>query len=339
MKKVIEGMLNNDTIRKMFGHDFLGKIYSNEMVKKLSNSTILKYVFNKKVIGLWYLVFLILIIVIYILNVKSHKSQFKEVVKKDYPSSLRPTELAMLMYKKMIPEVITATILVLIKNNKILIEEEEDDYLLVLNDNVNYKVRTEQQCVIDILFNLIARGNKVKLSEIERYASKKGNSSDFFTNYYVWKRVAQKETFYRNFFEPKSGYKLIIFYKYITLFLVIINFLTNNHWLSAYLLILLSIALNLFFYKSYKRTKEANDEFYKWKGFKTYLLNYKDKDNKLNDEQSYFFLIYGTVLKVSNLFAKETFIDKGQLVQKLNKAINKCVINAELYAHREIKWR
>lgn len=339
MKNVIETILNNDIIRKLAHNNFLEKIYSNKFVKIISNNTFIKTYYNKKIIWLGYIIFIMLIIIIYVLNIKPHKSKFREKIDSNYPSALRPSELAMLMYKKMIPEVITTTILMLIKNKKIIVKREAEDYIFMLSNANNYKLRVEQQCVIDMLFDLMGNGNKVKLSEIEKYASKKSNSSDFFTNYYVWKKVAQKETVHKNFFESKRGYKLIVIYKYIVILLVFINFITNSHWLSAYALILTSIALNLFFYKSFKRTKEANDEYHKWKGFKKYLLHHSNEISSLDNEQIYFYAIYGMILKTSNLNQNELFANFEDLNQKLKKAINKCVLNAELYAQRDIKWK
>lgn len=290
-------------------------------------------------IVVWYIVFIIFIGIIYFLNAKPHKSEYKKMQKDSYPSKLKPAELSMLLYKKITPEVFTASVLMLIHKKEINIKKDKEDYILTLNKNSNYGMDKNQKYVIDILFDSIAGSNTVKLSAIEKYANTKENGSEFLTNYYVWRRMAQSETFHTNYYETKMGYRLIVVYKYIAALLVTINFVNNYHWLSVYLLIILSIFLKLFFYKTYKRTKEANDEYHKWKSFKNYLFTFSLEEVELDDEQTFHHLIYGSILGISKYVKNETFDGIDEMAIKLNSIINKCVVNAQLYAHREIKWR
>lgn len=299
---------------------------------------IMKILYDSVVV-LWYFVFFIFLYVIYIRNVKPYKVKYEQKIRKKYPSKLNPAELSLLFYKKIIPEVFTASILSLIRDGKIKVKKIEDDYLFTVSSTSENKLSKSQEYILDILFNSISKEPKLKLSDIEKYASDKSNSTDFFTNYYVWRRIAHKETLDKHFFEEKSGYNLIVIYRQITDLLIIINFIAGYHNVYAYLLIIISFILSTFFYHTYKRTEDANEEYHKWKAFQNYLLELNNEKHQLDKNKIFDFLIYGTVLKTTSNMSNDFFEGVDELAFKLNKIIKKCIINAELYAYRKIQWK
>ncbi|MDD4718436.1 MAG: DUF2207 domain-containing protein [Bacilli bacterium] len=291
------------------------------------------------IIVIWYIVFISFLMIIYFLNMKPYKSKYMGTKIKSFPSKLKPVELSMLLYKKITSEVFTASILTLINNQNISIKKDKNDYILTLNTNNNNELDKNQKYIIDILFGTIVKSNSVKLSEIENYVNNKANATDLFTNHYIWKRMAQSETFQTYYYEPKIGYRLIIIYKYISALLVIINFVTGYHLLFAYALIILSIVLKLFFYSSYKRTKKSNDEYYKWISFKNYLLTLDNEPIELDDEQTLDYLIYSSVLGATNNLRNDIFDGMDEFTIKLNEIITKGIFTATLFAQRKIKWK
>ncbi len=291
------------------------------------------------IIVLWYVVFLAFFVIIYFLNTKPYKSKFQKTTIEQYPSKLKPVELSMLMYKKITPEVFTTSILSLIHHKIITITKIKDDYILELKDNESINIEKAQEYIIDILFNSIAKDKKLSLSTLEKYALNKGNGSEFLTNYYVWKRIAQRETFNKKFYEPKTGYNLIVIYRIITIVLVSINFLTKHNSIMAYLLIFLSLILKYFFYRTYKRTNEFNDEYHKWVGFQNHLKSFSSESIEQSDEQIFDGLSYRLILKTYKNMQNQNFDGMDEFGIKLNNVVNRCVINAELYAHRKIKWK
>lgn len=286
----------------------------------------------------WLFMFVVFIVIIYFLNVKSYKSEYKDKKIKSYPKELTSVELSMLMYKKIIPEVFTVTILELIIMGKIQLKIRGLDYELLLNENINYKLSKSQEEVLKILFASIALDKKTSLSKLAVYANNKSNGVSFFNDYYIWKRLAQAETFQTRFYEEKIGYNLIVIYKYIAFLLVVINILISPFWFISYLLLIFSALLSLFFYKSYRRTKEANDEYHKWKSFKVYLEGLNENELSLDNKERTNFLRYGVILKLNPFIKHKVFKGMDKFIYSLNKIIKKCSINAEFYGHREIKW-
>ena len=299
---------------------------------------ILKLVYILMVV-IWYIIFIVFLLVIYFSNAKPHKSKYKGEKNESCPSNFKPAELSMLLYKKIITEVFTASILFLIYNNDINVKKEKYDYIFSLNKKNNQKLNKNQKYIIDILFESIGKGDSLRLSKLETYLNNEVNASEFYTNYYVWKRMAQSETFHTHYYEPKANYELIVIYKYIAVLLVTINFIASYHMLTVYLLIILSIILKFFFYKTYKRTKESNDEYHKWKSFKNYLLTFSNEEVELSDEQTLKYLMSGSILRVSKNMKNEIFDGMDELVIKLNEIISKCVTAASLPIHRKIEWR
>ena len=286
----------------------------------------------------WFLMFVVLILIIYFLNVKPYKSEYKNKKIKTYPKELTSMELSMLMYKKIIPEVFTVTILELIIMGKIQVKIKETDYELILNDSINYKLSKCQEEVLKIMFDTIALNKKISLSKLTSYAYNKSNSSSFFNDYYIWKRMAYAKTFKTRFYEEKRGYNLIVIYKYVVFILIGINLIVSPFWLFPYLLIIFSILLNMFFYRSYRRTKEANDEYHKWKAFQSYLEGLNKIELSLDNKERTNFLRYGILLKLNLVTNHKVFKGMDKFIYSLNKVIRKCYINAEFYGHREIKW-
>lgn len=299
---------------------------------------IIKILFDSAVV-LWYLVFLIFLFVIYYRNAKPHKVTYNEQLRKNYPSVLNPVELSLLMYKKIVPEVFTASIIDLIRLKKIEVKKVNNDYQLTINNDIENEIPKSYEYILDILFNSIVKDPGMMLSKLEEYADNKANSTEFFTNYYVWKRIAHKETFCQQFYEPKMGYSMLTIYRTIVDILIIINFLTGFHNFLAYFLIVPSFILSFVFYYTYKRTKEANEEYYKWKAFRNYLINFSNENRKLNRDDICNFLVYGTVLRTASIMNNECFDGFDEFSNQLNAIIRKCVINANLHARREIKWK
>ncbi len=287
----------------------------------------------------WFFIFFVFLIIIYFVDTKPYGSKYKGKLNKKYPDKLKPAELSMLLYKKITPEVFTTNIMLLICNGVIEIRKSENDYKMTLNENKVLNLDKQQKYIVNILFDSIAQDNHLKLSVFNDYANNKKNGSEFLTNYYVWKRMTQTEVSSQPFYEYKKNYILIEIYKYITILLVLINILTKRHYLIGYFLIILSIILKLFFYKTYKRTYKYNDEFHKWMGFKQFLLSINDESYNLNKEEKLNYLIYSMILKIHKKIPVRIFDGMDILSFQLNDIVTKCVINAELHAHREIRWK
>ena len=294
-------------------------------------------IFNYIVIG-WYCGYIYFIAYLHVHHSIPYRNEYNEEYCKSIPNRYAPGILSMLMYKKITPEVFTASIFSLIKRNVLGVVISDNKYILYLV-NPEYKnldLGSSQKYLLDFLVDIMGEENKISLDKLYNYCSGNTSSSSFLLNYQIWKQIILKESCKIKFFEDKVEYTKVHIYKRIGLVLVVLNFILQYHLFLGYFLLVPIYFLPLYFYKIFKRTVDANEEYYKWLAFKNYLANLSNFTYDKQEMDKY--LIYATVLKVNNEFANQvpnvTSID---FVNKLNIAINRCVIKATLYGNRGIK--
>lgn len=280
----------------------------------------------------WYLLSIVLVIVLYFKSSKPYPSSFKGVMVKEAPDKLNPSLLSFLMYKKIVPEVFTAIIIVLIKRGFIKVIKDQDDYILE-HQKINDKLSKSQKLVLDILFNSIAKDSRLKISDIGNYGNSNYGCSDFLLNYQILKKVIYKEIYENNFYETKTLYSYIKFYRIIAFILIVVNFIFKFHFVLGYIIIIPAYMVMIYFSKIYKRTKEANDEYHKWLGYKKYLLTLDA--NQINKDNLPSYTIQTLILGIArDFFAK---VDTDNLfIVKLNSNINRLVFRSILYGNRSI---
>ena len=283
------------------------------------------------VLIIWCIIYTLLYIYLYLTEDRPYKTNFKGKYYEEIPALLNPAELSMLMYKKIIPEVFTATIIFLINKEKILVKKEDNDYVMYNNREYRYKLSDGQQCVIDILFNLISRDDRVSLTQIYNYTKKKGHSTIFLNSFSLFKKVIIKEATTKKFFETKLNYSKVQFVKCTGYILFVINIVLKINSLLGFFIIIPTYFISYYFYKIYKRTYDYNELYHQWLGFKNYLIDIKKFKYPKENIRKYF--MYGIVLKVNTL-EKDILNRSDGFMTKLYSSINKCIFKSYFLGER-----
>lgn len=281
---------------------------------------------------IWCLVFLGLVLYLNFNYSMPYTPKFKDKIYPKIPSNLNPGELSTLMYKKISPNVFTATIMFLVKKGVLTLKRTKSDFVLILNDT-NIKLSPSQKVVVTTLIDNMGDKKKVTFKQIEDYCKSEHNCSEFLSNYQLWNKTITKEANKKIFYVEKKEYNQVKFLRIVGIILFILNIILGFHSLLGYFIIIPAYFIVLYFCKIYKRTESANEEYHKWIAFKNYLNNIDSYFYEPENIGSY--IIYGLVLKISDLEQKLT---NFHCVEKLNSIINHSVIISSLRANRSIKF-
>jgi len=281
---------------------------------------------------IWCLAFLGMILYLNFNCSVPYTPKFKEKIYPKIPSNLNPGELSNLMYKNISPNVFTATIMFLVKKGVLTLKRTKVDFILILND-LDINLSPSQNLVIMILIEKIGDGKQVTFKQIEEYCKSSHNSTEFLSDYQLWKKMMIKESNKKTFYEEKTEYNQVMLLRVTGFALFLLNIILGFHSLIGYFIVIPAYFIVLYFYKIYKRTETANEEYHKWLAFKYYLNHIDEYFYEPENIGSY--IIYGLVLKIPNLEQKLTDF---HCVEKLNDMINHNVILSSLKGNRGIKF-
>ncbi len=276
----------------------------------------------------WYILFVIFMIVLYFKYSKPYHVKKIDKYYKDIPEQLNPIELSMLIYHKITPNALSATITYLL-----------DQGLIIRDGDILRKVEAEQllsisqNSAIELLFDVLGDGKKVDINKIGDFCHNNSTSTDFLLVYDIWSNLAVREaSSSKQFFVQKTDYELVRWFQIIGYVLAGLNFVFNFHYIVGYIVLIPAYFILQYFYKTYKRTREYNEQFYKWLGFGNYLSTLSSKDDlKLN---------YSTVIIYSILLNKishvEQLLNNEQFLTKLDSSLQKCYRRAFFFGNRKI---
>ena len=275
----------------------------------------------------WYLLFLIFFLFLYLKYSKPYKVKIEKKVE-SIPENLNPNELSMLLYHKITPNTLVATIIylmdqkVIIREGNILRKNGKDVVLSVCQNNV-----------VELLFDTLGNGKTVDVEKIADFCSNNSKCTDFLLAYDIWNNIATKEAMAsKQFFIRKMDYELVKWFQYIGYFLVILNVVLKLHFIAGYAILIPAYFLLQYFYKVYKRTPYYQEQFYKWISYKNYLSD-TNTIKDLNDNKSWV-LIYSVLL--NNLDHVENIVCGEQFLTQLNDSLQLCYKKAFLFGNRKI---
>lgn len=267
---------------------------------------------------------------------KEYISEFKGRYFRDIPNDSNPALVSYLIDKRIGTKELSSTILNLIYKKKISFEEiNKKNYKLKLEDRNNLDNLEED--VIELLFE---DKEETTLDQFKKRA--KSGYDSFLKKYNKWTMDAYKVSSNKNYYEEKTGIKVLsVFYSIIGLLLLIMA----NKYTNKYLIIatsLLAVFSLLYFIIYTKRTKEGNEEYLKWVGLKNFMNDFGKMDIKELPEIKLWekYLVYAVTLGCADRLIKlmklkindigdQTFLDSRMLIiANMNSTINSSINNA-----------
>ena len=276
----------------------------------------------------WYLVSFFTILMIYYKCIKRYASKNERKVYEKNPKKISNGELSYLMYKNIIPEVFTSTILDLINRNYLVVTEENGEYYLSEGSANTSRLSQSEKYLLDMINRMIDGKKSISITKLGNYSNHKKDGVDFLINYQVYLKILRNESNNVPYYETKLIYSTMDIYKNVTYFIWLLSFVFTYYKyysILVYLLIIVSFLINELSIKSYKRTKDANDLYFDYIAYKNYL-NEIDKLEYDKKEINHY-IMTGLILKVKGVSEK---LNQGDFPTKLDVAVNKCVKKALL---------
>lgn len=260
-----------------------------------------------------------LIIYIYKKYDKEFIPSFDGKYYRELPADYSPAEMSYLYYfKKTHDEDITATILDLIRRKYLVLENAEKDinakkpdFVLKLNKDKDLQdLKAHENHLITWFIYQIGDGEKVSLKQIENYPKddyKKAKEFNDQAKKFVEKVSIEgnKHDFFDKTIEkarPKLyGFILIpIIYIFFAFFAGVVTEL--NPLLFIIIGIIIIIVYSLYVASVKRRSKNGNNDYAKWKAFRTFLLEFSQiKDYPIPGIVVWeHYLVYATSLKIAD---------------------------------------
>lgn len=262
----------------------------------------------------WYLIFIGIYMHVY--RKSDRPSKTKKIKNKieNIPSFINPGNLSNLLYKKIVPESFTSTILILIKKGILKVQTIEGKKTIFVNRNNDMVLSSCQKYAIKILIDNIGNGHSVTFDEIRDYNKIYANTSNFYINYQIWIKMMVKETSNVTYYELKNNHYMITLIKYWAIILFAFNFFEQFRLTLGFFIVFPAFYLPVYYYDAYRRNKKGEEEFKEWIGYKNHL----ESSDKNSDSNA---IVYAPLLKVRNL----KIFDQENYVYELNELIKKAV--------------
>lgn len=272
---------------------------------------------------LWYLYYIYLMIRLYLNNSKPYDyDNIIDIKNVDMPLS----DLSLIIYKKIKPELLTSTIIKLIDDKKIILNKANDDFILIKNCDDEDLSKADFN-IIDLLFNTIGSDNKVSLKKIDSFCKNNSGSSSFLMSYQIWKKLVYVSSNHSKIFEPKLDYSKVKFIQRMGIILFILNILLKYYFIIGFFMVVPSIFITIYFYNISKLTKEYSDYYYSFLNFRKEL---RENPNLLENNK---YFEYSILLKS---YDNVTNNNKKEFTKKLDIAIQKCYRSAILNGNRSL---
>lgn len=320
-------------IRVLFPSDLVGMLNESHKISGLKKANIVSYEENlaeetNKTYRIGILINIctgIIVVVVVLMGVyayfkfdKEYKASFDKEYLREPPSDITPADLGYLMrFGRTTDEDITATILALIYDKVLILKDKgyeitskDPDFDIVLNEEANLENLTEhERIVVKFFINTIGDGTKVNTKEIDRFGKKESEAEKLMDMSLKFTQAVKKEYSSKKYFE-NTGEKLKgRFGLFIALVIIsgfILYMLGDSRGLDAisnvFIIGAAIMAFLLYLKMIKKRTKEANEEYAKWRAFKKFLEEFGNfKDYPMPGIVIWEkYLIYATTLGISD---------------------------------------
>lgn len=282
------------------------------------------------ILNVWWAIFIFLTLYVYYKGIRPYKVSFNEEYFKGIPDDLNIVEVSNLVNKKINADTLAAYVVNLI-GRKILKVEIEDGEEYIRRGSYKGKLSIGDEATVKLILYTMGDGDQVKISQLYNFCNRKRNKSIMLMEFQIWCKIMKKENYKHIFFEMKEEYPIVKFMSIFGSALFFINVFGHFNNILAYLTLLPAILLLLVYSKVFKRTRFANEEYYKWMAFKAYLENIEQFDDEIAYPEEY--LAYSICLGIKGL---ETKITNHSYSERLVEALNRCVVKAVLSGNRNL---
>lgn len=222
----------------------------------------------------WILLFIEQIYKIYQQNSKPYLSDFLAFSLKEVPSDIRPNELSLLVDRKIGIKTYISTFFYLIWKGVILVKSKDDDIIFTYykKEEDEGRLTLNEQYFLSTFFGGIGSKEEVRLSQMASFGKYYSNRTNLLMEYTIWKKIALEDV-KEQYFEMKKGYRGVYTTIFIGVLLLFFNFIFKENILFIYFLVFPIYFLHFYFKHTYKRTKSANTEYFKWTSYKRYIFH------------------------------------------------------------------
>lgn len=263
-------------------------------------------------------------IVVYIKIDKEFVSDFDGDYYRELPNEDRPVVVGYLYFMEKMPdEVVTATLLDLIRRKHILMkyhgsdmsENDSNFYLEVNPEGGEDELITHEIKFMDLLFHVIGKGNTVTTDEIKDYGKiSESKAIQYQSELKTFMRLSKKTARSKNYFI--SSYKMnknkILLLNIIPILFGLYTFYAYTKYNINILIPLGASIASVVAYSIYvtgikKRTREGNELYAKWKAFKNFLEDFSNMEDYPIPGIIVWehYLVYATVFKIADKVMKQ----------------------------------
>ncbi len=233
--------------------------------------------------GIYIIFLLVLTIFIYFKYDREYKSSFKGQYYREFIEDYPVETIEYLLNKNITYNSFSASILNLIYKKKIKVEKIEgkkEDYRFIKNSDEN--ISSNENKIMNLLFNDIGDGKEVKLSDVKKEAGTIDSTGEnkIYNTFVGWKTNVTNDAIKENFYIDNQKIK----FTFILLSLIGIGIFALDRWLLktpiSFVTLGISILFMIYILTFKKRTIKGNDDYNKWLGFKRFLNDFGRFDEK-----------------------------------------------------------
>ena len=318
---------NSNNVINEDGYEYLKGL--EDKIKK-EDAFFMKYG-NYLVFGIGFILVIVFIVAIYKVYIeydKEYVPEFNGDYYRELPASYQPVIMSYLVnFKEINRNDLTATLLDLIRKGFIDVDytnqsltDKNANYTLNYNRNKDQtELANYEKFTLEWFFDIIGqRHDYITLDDIEAYAKKMNNAEKYKECNVKWNNLAKSECQKYNFFEEKAKYLTSSKYGIaviITLVIGIIgifisfsngSFIISLPYVSAFIVSISIVGIS-YMATIIRRTKEANEEYFKWMAFKKFLTDFGNMQDypipALTIWEQY--LVYATSFGIADLVSKQ----------------------------------
>lgn len=266
------------------------------------------------ILGVWFLVFIGSYCYLEYRYKKKYQSHFKDQYYREFPGEYTLGATDYLLHHKVTQNAFSATLLDLIRQHIITMEEVEEsgkrkkkkDYVFVLSESFE-PVRSSEQQVIKLLFEIVGKDRQVTLKQLKNYGSTESRARTFMREYKWFLSSARTEGIQEDFYLKNDSNKVLPVLLLGAGFLLwLFAIPANVPVLSTILFPVFLVIILIFVLTRHRRNQYGNLQYDEWMGHKRFLLDFGRFDEKELPEIALWerYMVSATILGIADKVQK-----------------------------------